>query len=322
MRSEVRKLPELFLARLRKLVPPQKFDSVANTFTETKPTTFRVNTLKADMSTVKNFLENQNFLLSAVPWFSSAFILKKGRQKELEETKIYLNGQIYIQNLSSMVPPLILDPQPGESILDLTAAPGGKTAQIACLMQGDGKIMANENDRIRYEKLKANLALQAVRNVETVLSYGESFGNKYPEQFDRVLVDAPCSTEGRFIASEPSSYRYWNLDKVKEAAKLQKKLLISGLKALKPGGVLVYSTCTFSPEENEEVVDFALQSFKGSIELEAFKLPVPSQILGLARWQERQFDTSLKKAIRILPTAEMEGFFIARMKKKKPPAKD
>lgn len=316
MRHEIQRLPELFLERLRSLIPPSKWNQIANTFSESKPTTFRVNTLKSSAEEIRNSLQ-QNFQLSKVSGISNAFILKKGRQRDLEKTDAYLNGQIYVQSLSSMIPPLVLDPKPGEAILDLTAAPGGKTTQIACLMKGEGKVVANENDRIRYEKLKTNVALQNAQNVKVILSYGESFGNKYPEQFDRILVDAPCSAEGRFLTSEPSTHRYWNLDKVKEIAKLQKKLLNSGLKALKPGGVLVYSTCTFSPEENEEVIDSAFQSFKDSIELEAIRLNLQNQTPGLTKFKDRQFDLSLKKAIRILPTSEMEGFFIARLRKKK-----
>lgn len=316
MRHEIQRLPKLFLDRLQTIIPSSKWNQVANTFSESKPTTFRVNTLKTLAEEIRNSLQ-QNFQLSKVSWFSGAFILKKGRQRDLEKTDAYLNGQIYVQSLSSMIPPLVLDPKPGEAILDLTAAPGGKTTQIACLMKGEGKVVANENDRIRYEKLKISVALQNAQNVKVILSYGESFGNKYPEQFDRVLVDAPCSAEGRFLTSEPSTYRYWNLDKVKDMSKLQKKLLISGLKALKPGGVLVYSTCTFSPEEDEEVIDSALQSFKDSIEPEAIKLNIQNQMPGLTKFKDRPFNSSLKKAIRILPTDEMEGFFIARIRKKK-----
>lgn len=317
MRSEVGRLPELFLKRLQQIIPSQKWNSIANTFTGTKPTTFRVNTLKTTADKVKKALEEQNFWLMGIPWFGDAFLLRKGRQKELEETEIYQEGHIYLQSLSSMIPPLVLGPKPGESILDLTAAPGGKTAQMACLMKGEGMIVANESNKVRYEKLKSNLKTQGAQNVEAVLSYGESFGNKYPEKFDRVLLDAPCSAEGRFYASEPSTYRYWNLDVVKDNAKLQKKLLMSGLKALKPGGVLVYSTCTFSPEENEEVIDFALQSLKDSVELEAFKFPLQNQTPGFTKWQHRPFEPILQRTLRILPTLEMEGFYAARIRKKR-----
>src|SRR3989338_2017752 len=193
MKSEVQALPKLFLERLRKIIPSQKLDGVANTFASPKPTTFRVNMLKTSRDFVREKLERNGFRLTPVPLYPDAFILREGRLKELEKTDLYLKGEIYVQNLSSMIPPLVLDPQPGEAILDLTAAPGGKTTQMASLMGDEGRIVANESDRIRYEKLKANIELQGASIVEVVLSYGESFGKKFPERFDRVLLDAPCS---------------------------------------------------------------------------------------------------------------------------------
>ena len=320
MRSEVNSLPKLFLDRLRKIIPSQKFDVIANTFAQTKPTTFRVNSLKASRQAVREKLEHQGFKLAPVSWFPDAFVLREGRLRELEKTESYQAGEIYVQNLPSMIPPLVLDPKPGESILDLTAAPGSKTTQMACFMQGRGKIVANESDRIRYSKLKANVELQAANNVELVLSYGESFGKKYPECFDRVLLDAPCSAEGRFNVNEPASYRYWNLDRVRQSAKLQKKLLSSALTALKPGGALVYSTCTFAPEENEAVVNEALEKFDGFLELvgaihELPLLVVPNRMGGLPAWDGRKFHPSLTKAVRILPASEKEVFFVARLRK-------
>ena len=316
MRSEARLLPELFLSRLRKIIPSQKFDVIANSFTDTKPTTFRINSLKISRELVRENLERQGFRLASVSWYPDAFVLREGRLKELEKTESYLKGEIYVQNLSSMIPPLVLDPKPGERILDLTAAPGSKTTQTACLMKGEGKIVANESDRIRYEKLKANVELQAARNVELVLSFGESIGKKCPNHFDRVLLDAPCSAEGRFNARAPSSYRYWTLDKVKEMAKLQKKLFTSAVSALKSGGILVYSTCTFSPEENEGVLNEGLEKFGGQIEIEEINLSISNKMVGLVVWEGRKFHTSVKKTIRILPTSEMEGFFVARLRKR------
>lgn len=315
MRSEVCSLPKLFLERLRKVIPSQKFDTVANFFTELKPTSFRINSIKTSRELIREDLERQGFRLASVPWYANAFILCEGRLRELEKTESYLKGEIYVQNLSSMIPPLVLDPKPGERVLDLTAAPGSKTTQMACLMEGKGQIVANESDQIRCAKLKANVELQGAKNVEIMLGYGESIGRKFPEHFDRVLLDAPCSAEGRFNAREPSSYKYWNLKRTYEAAKLQKKLLFSGLAALKKGGVLVYSTCTFAPEENEGVINEALEKFTDKIEIETINLSIPNKMAGLPAWEGKKFHPSLKKAIRILPTSEMEGFFIARILK-------
>ena len=323
MRSSVRVLPELFLARLKKIVPSQKLDTVANTFADPKPTTFRINSLKAERNLIKEKLEHEGFRLESVSWYSDAFILREGRLKDLEKTESYRNGEIYVQNLSSMIPPLVLSPKPGEAVLDLTAAPGSKTTQMASLMKNEGKIIANESDKVRFEKLKSNVLLQGAKNVEVILGYGESIGKKFPEHFDKVLLDAPCSAEGRFDVRTPSSYRYWNLKTVRENAKLQKKLLASAIAALKPGGVLVYSTCTFAPEENEEVINDALERFKGMVEIEnvgaRHASPLRSlsnQMSGLTAWEGQKFSSEVRKSIRILPTETMEGFFVAQLRKK------
>lgn len=316
MRSEVQKLPELFLERLKRIVPSQKWDAVANTFTEPTPTTFRVNTLKISSGVLQEKLEHQDFRLEKVSWYPEAFILRDGRLRALQETEAYRKGEIYVQGLSSMVPPMILNPQPGERVLDLTAAPGSKTTQIACLMKGEGEIVANDNNRIRFFKLKANVELQGAMNVKLTMKYGESFGREAPESFDRVLLDAPCSAEGRFQIREPASYRYWKPVKIKEMVRKQKGLLFSALQALRPGGVMVYSTCTFAPEENEGVLDWVLKKFGGGVEIQRIEPPFPNYMPGLMQWEDQTFHSSLREAVRILPTSQMEGFFLARIRTK------
>lgn len=315
MRSEVKVLPEAFLERLRSIIPSQKWDQIANTFSEPKPTTFRVNTLKANANAVRETLGQSGFRSEPVSWCPDAFILRSGRLRELQETDPYRKGEIYVQALSSMIPVLVLDPKPGEMILDLTAAPGSKTTQIACLMKGEGKIVANDNNKVRFFKLKANVELQGASNVMLSLKHGESFGRTHPGEFDRVLLDAPCSAEGRFDVREPASYRYWKEAKVREMARKQRRLLLSGLSALKPGGVLVYSTCTFAPEENEEIIDWALQKSNGGFRLEKIALPFPNQSPGLNGWEGKMFDPAVRQTLRILPNGQMEGFFIAKLRK-------
>ncbi|MBI1882794.1 MAG: RsmB/NOP family class I SAM-dependent RNA methyltransferase [Chlamydiae bacterium] len=317
MRSEVQALPKIFLERLRKIIPSHKFDAVANTFSLMRPTTFRVNTLKASVEKVREKLRNEGFRLSEVSWYPEAFILQGKGLRELQETEVYKSGEIYVQGLSSMIPPLVLNPQPGEKILDLTAAPGSKTTQMVCLMKGQGRILANDNNKIRFYRLKANLELQGVNEmVEPTLRYGESLGRVYPTSFDRVLVDAPCSAEGRFSAKEPSSYAYWKLNKVHEMERKQRKLLLSGILALKPGGVLVYSTCTFAPEENEGVLNDALEKLGEQIELESISFSLPNLMNGLKTWEEKTFHPSVTRSLRILPNAQMDGFFVAKMRKR------
>lgn len=315
MRSEVQRLPALFLERLRKIIPSQKWDEVANTFTEPKPTTFRVNTLRAFPDVVREKLEHQGFRLEKVGWYPSAFTLRSGRLRELQETEIYKSGWIYVQSLSSMLPPLVLNPQGGERVLDLTAAPGSKTTQMACLMKGEGEIIANDNNQIRFFKLKANVDLQGAWNVRLSMKSGELFGRDDPESFDRILLDAPCSAEGRFLVTEPASYKYWKLAKIKEMARKQKNLLLSAFRALKPGGTLVYSTCTFAPEENEEVLNWFLEKVEEFAPIEEISLPVPNRITGLQKWEEKSFPPALRSTARLIPTPLMEGFYIAKIRK-------
>ena len=138
-----------------------------------------------------------------------ALIIKNANEKNIQKLDIYQKGYIYIQSLPSMVPPLILNPKEGDKVLDVTAAPGSKTTQIANLINGKVSILANELDKMRYEKLKYNVELQGANIVEVINSRGERLGEKYQEQFDKVLLDTPCSGEGRFTAYDVQSYKVW-----------------------------------------------------------------------------------------------------------------
>ncbi len=315
MPTDARGLPEAFLERLRRIIPASHSAAALKSFTGPKPTTFRVNTLKSTPEATRERLTAQGFKLERVQWYRDAMILQDGRLRELQETEPYKTGAIYVQSLSSMLPPLVLEPKPGETVLDLTAAPGSKTTQLACLMEGRGRIVANDNNKIRFFKLRATVELQGARNVETTLRYGEAFGRELPETFDRVLADVPCSTEGRFDVSDPTSYKFWKPGKVREMARKQKRLIWSAVEALRPGGVLVYSTCTFAPEENEMVVHWALEKFKETLALEPIPLGLSNCLPGLVEWEGKALHPSLKLTRRIVPTEEMEGFFVARLRK-------
>ncbi len=309
-------LPPIFIERLRKIIPSGQIQTVLRTFEHPKPTTFRVNTLKTTPEAVKEQLVAEGFKLERVAWYHDAMILRGGRLRELQETTLYQNGTIYVQSLSSMLPPLVLAPQPGESILDIAAAPGSKTTQMACLMRGEGRIVANDSNRIRFFKLKANLTQQAAVNVEATLYYGEMFGKRHPGAFDRVLVDVPCTTEGRFETSDPKTYRFWQPRKIHEMVRKQRRLLVSAIEALRPGGVLVYATCTFAPEENEGIVSIVLEQFGDAVALEPINLQFSNTLPGLTSWERYRFDPSMKLARRVFPTEEMEGFFLAKLRKR------
>ena len=148
---------------------------------------------------------------------------------------------------------------------------------------------------------------------------GELFGRDEPESFDRILLDAPCSAEGRFQVREPASFHYWKPAKIKEMARKQKNLILSAFRALKPGGRLVYSTCTFAPEENEMVLEWLIDkcNAKGaaSLDFEKVNLSFPNRTAGLAGWEGKSFPRAVSQAVRIIPTPLMEGFYVACLRK-------
>ena len=318
MNNSKRQLPPEFLSKLQILVPAPHWSKVLKSFSQEKPCTFRVNSLKLASQNLKEKLEPQGFKVENVLWYRDAFLLRKGEQKNLEKTSLYKNGEIYVQGLSSMIPPLVLDPQPGDKVLDLTAAPGSKTTQMAALMKGQGSVTANDNNPIRVEKLKANAANQGASNVE-VLPAGDGglvWKDRF-ETFDKVLLDAPCSSEGRFLVEVPSTYGYWREDTNRKMAKDQRRLFKSAFLALKPGGSMVYSTCTFAPEENEMVLQWALETYGDALKIEKISMALPAMTGGLARWGDLNFDPQVLSSLRVLPNQDMEGFFVAKLTKTK-----
>lgn len=214
-----------------------------------------------------------------------------------------------------MLPPLILDPRRGENVLDLTAAPGSKTTQMAALMNNSGRLVAGDSDQRRIYKLLANLKVQGVTNVEVKRSDSRFFWREHFEEFDRVLLDAPCTTEGSFLSAEPETFAHWSLKEVRKKSFLQRSLIFSAVNCLRPGGVLVYSTCTLAPEENEAVVDFALRKFKGRLAVETPALRLPNFSSALTRFGLETFNGGVGRAIRVFPDDKFEGFFICRLKK-------
>jgi len=305
-------LPQVFLDRLTQIIPPYQLAAVRESFTR-RPTTFRVNTLKSNRETLLAKLSELGFAVEPVDWYSDAFILRNKSKQELIDTPAYQNGEMYVQGLSSMIPPLVLDPQPGEKICDVAAAPGSKTTQMAALMNNTGEIIANDRSKIRLFKLVANLKLQGVTNVRTSLAEGEALWKRFPQYFDKALVDVPCSLEGRFDVKNPKSYRDWSLRKVKLLSTHQQHILRSAVSATRVGGVIIYSTCTLSPEENEQVIDWLLDKEPGVVEVESIDFSVPGLQAGLTQWERHDFAPEIERTLRVIPSEVMEGFYIAKL---------
>lgn len=308
-------LPEEFTARLGQVLPSRAYERALRSFTIPKSTTFRVNTLKSDATSLREELKSRGFAIEAVDGLPGAFRLSDPDQRRaLTESKAFYEGRLYIQNLSSMLAPLILAPRPGEQVLDLAAAPGGKTLMMAGMMENRGWISAVEPVKERFHRLKRNIENAGAEIVHAYRKDGRSVGRACPAMFDRVLLDAPCSSEAKFSTLNPKSYAYWSPRKVKESQRLQKRLILSAWQSLRPGGRLLYSTCSFAPEENEAVVDYLLGKAPEAMLL-PIELPVENQMEGLTGWEKKRFDPALSLARRILPTEEMDGFFLALIEK-------
>jgi|TARA_B110000971_G_scaffold220234_1_gene263260 16S rRNA (cytosine1407-C5)-methyltransferase len=221
------------------------------------------------------------------------------------------NGQIYIQNPASYFAVSILAPQPDEEILDLAAAPGGKTLAIAARMHNTGRLAAVEPIRGRFFRMQANLQRCGVTNVEFYQRDGRSVGRAVPERFDRVLLDAPCSSESRMNWLDSSTYQHWSPRKVKETQRKQKSLIRSAYAALKPGGTLLYCTCSFAPDENELVVASLLK--KTDAQLAPIEDCPPNSMPGLTHWLGKTLNENLALTLRVLPDGPWDGFYVAKI---------
>ncbi len=310
MKNDVQ-LPMQLLDRLTKLYGEEELPNILQAM-HTKLPSFRVNTLKTTPTVVKDMFIKQGFAIKAIPWNPNAYIVTNKSVREITETELFINGDIYIQNLSSMIPALILNPQPNEKVLDITAAPGSKTTQMAALMQNTGEITANDLSRKRLYRLNANLAHLGVTNTKVLNLPGESLWKKFPEYFDKTLVDVPCSMEGRINLDDPKSFEDWSPKKSKKLSKLQQYILRSAISATKIGGDIVYSTCTLSPDENEAVVAWVLEKTNGAVITEPISIPTLDNYT-LSTWGKKSF-THIN-CLRINPTPQLEGFFIAKLHK-------
>lgn len=315
MQHEAAQLPQAYLERITQLFSPTEVEQLIACAAEKRPTTFRVNTLKAIATEVFAELREHGFELEEQEWYTDAVVLKNKGLRDLEEERVYQEGMIYVQGFSSMVPALVLGPQPGESVLDIAAAPGSKTTQMAALMQNEGMILANDTSRVRLYKLEANLEKQGVSCVTKRHGLGEKLWKEFPAVFDKALVDVPCSMEGRFLTSKPKTIENWSERKVKDLSQRQAHLLHSAFSAVAPGGTLVYSTCTLNPEENEGVIEWLLKREKGNVAVLPIELPGNFWHVPLTEWHGRQYSEPISLTRRILTSEQFEGFYIAKLQR-------
>ncbi len=307
----------LFISRIASILMVPK-PKVAGIFSSRAITTIRLNPLMGNVEETKKALEAKEYQLQAIPWAENTYFVLNYDKSEVSQSVEYQDGKFYIQNLSSILDTLVLDPKPGEYVLDMCAAPGSKTTHIAAVMNNKGKILANDIDMARVSSLKNVLYQFGAKNAKATYSDSTEFGKKYPEYFDRVLLDAPCSGEGMIYMNSQKPLRFWGLDKIKRCSFLQKDLIISAFRTLKTGGTLVYSTCTLEPEENEGVVTFLLEHFPNAT-VEDINVDLAGEKIfttkGITKWSGNTYDPAVKKTLRVLPNSRMMGFYIAKIKK-------
>lgn len=282
----------------------------------------RINTLSPlSVAEIHQRLIDFGAVLEPIPWCPGSFHLLSDK-RALAESALFQEGHVYIQNASSLIPALAMQPQAGERILDVCAAPGGKTAHIQALANdgagGEADIIANDAMQPRLQKLEEVLGMFHVRHVQITNYQGQFIDRAAVEndwgQFDRILLDAQCSGEGMLDLSHASALRFWSVDRVIKMSYLQQKMLTAAWKVLKPGGVLIYSTCTFGPEENEGPIARHLKHHHDA-KIEPIALDIPGRTSGLKSWGDQRFPEELIHAIRVRPSEFMEGFFVCRLRK-------
>ena len=306
-----RAIQPLLLERWEKILPKESLACALDANPSALPTSIRLNPLRAPPSETLAQLRASGIALDAVDWCDVAYKTPT-TPREMQSHPTHAQGCFYIQSLSSIAASLALHPQPGESVLDLCAAPGSKTSHLAAMMKNSGHLVAVDASRPRQYKLREVLRILGA-TAECICAHGERWARGHPAMFDRVLVDAPCSGEGRIHLGDSAANEKWALGKVRRLASLQKALLHSAIDALRPGGTLVYSTCTFAPEENELVLARALERYAGRIEIIPLPFEMPHAQPALTEWNKKQLDPSIANARRIFPP--LEGFFIARLRK-------
>lgn len=289
-------IPEFLIKLLKAQYSEEEANRILTGYAMRRPVTFRVNLLKASNEEIEEECAACGIALKSAP-VPNAYFVENKREREIAETPLYQNGKIYLQSLSSMLPPFLLAPEKCENILDMTAAPGGKTSLLSALSGGEAFLTACEKDKIRAERLKYNLVKLGVPRTSVLVQDALLLDEFY--RFDKILLDAPCSGSGTLT---PGGEIKISEKLVENSVKLQERLLRKALKLLKKGSAMVYSTCSVLRQENEGVLKKVLK--EGNFELLPPELPFSVPRL-----------ESMKNTLLVPPDGAFEGFFCALIKK-------
>lgn len=283
------------------------WDTFQDCITTPQPTDIRVNTLKSTKSEVKEALDEAGIGYTDLDWHPNFLRLETDKPGN---TLPHWLGWYYVQESVSGIPPTVLEPQPGDNVLDICAAPGSKTTQMAAMMDNKGAIVANDVNENRIQGLAANMYRTGCLNVASQSKDGRHLSTD--NTYDNVLVDAPCSAEGNCRDKE---YLRGGapLERIKDLSALQEDLLDHAIDCTEPGGTIVYSTCTLAPEENEAVVASVLE--RDDVEISPVSFSFPHQN-GITAWNDKDFPASLTGTKRIYPHhLDSGGMYVARLTK-------
>lgn len=296
-------VPEFLIEMLNQQYGEEITSKILEGYLKKRMVTFRVNTLKTSIEKVEEVLKNNNIEFKKVSWSDVAYIVKNVREDTLKELEIYKNGEIYLQSLSSMLPPIVLEPKENTDILDMCAAPGGKTTELASLTNNNANITACELNKIRIEKLKYNIEKQGATSVYTMQEDSRKINDFF--SFDNILLDAPCSGSGTLNVEDVNLEKTFTEKLIEKSQKSQLELLNKAVKILKQGQEMVYSTCSILNVENEEIVSKILKNNKVEI--------VPIEFEG--KEELPLLPTKIDGTLCVMPTEFYEGFFIAKIRK-------
>ncbi len=278
-------------------------EKIINGYSQKRSLSLRINTLKTDIVYIKNLLNDLHINYTEIPWYSSALILKDVSEEQIRKLELYKNGYVYLQSLSSMIPPIILEPKENENILDMTAAPGGKTTEMLALSNNKSFITACEKNKIRAERLKYNIDKQGANRVNVMVKDARNLDDFF--SFDKILLDAPCSGSGTINSFDLNLEKSFSKDLINRSAKFQNQLLAKAIKLLKPGHEIVYSTCSILAMENENIIQKFLDLKQVQI------IPINKDLFANVPF----LPTSINGTLCIAPSELYEGFFVAKLKK-------
>jgi len=295
-------IPEFLYQKLKNQYNNEELNIIKQGYQIKRPVTLRINTIKSNKREIIDELNKAGVIYENVNWNENALILNNIEEYQIKGMDIYKNGKIYLQSLSSMIPVIILNPKPHENILDMTAAPGGKTTQISAMSNNEVLITACEKNKIRLDRLQYNIQKQGAKGVNLLNIDSRKLDDFF--SFDKILLDAPCSGSGTININDEQFEKHFTEELINRSKKTQMELLNKAVSILKKGHEIVYSTCSILAEENEDNIYKLLKTNKVELVPIDNKIDIPL------------LHTKIPGTLIIAPTKYNEGFFVAKLRKK------